>query len=73
MHAPQEIRQWHREAKRLRGVEVHAVDAAGPRVGIPVIDGSEVKRICEALGQAMGREVSQLDLGVMLRAQPRVP
>jgi hypothetical protein len=31
-----------------------------------VIDGSEVKRIHEALGQTMGREVSQLDLGVML-------
>jgi hypothetical protein len=30
-----------------------------------VIDRSEVKRIREALGQAMGREVSQLDLGVM--------
>jgi hypothetical protein len=30
------------------------------------MDGSEVKRIREALGQAMGREVSQLDLGVML-------
>jgi hypothetical protein len=30
------------------------------------MDGSAVKRIREALGQAMGREVSQLDLGVML-------
>jgi hypothetical protein len=35
-------------------------------VGISVIDGSEVKRIREALGQGMGREVSQLGLGVML-------
>jgi hypothetical protein len=30
------------------------------------MDGSEVRRIHEALGQAMGREVLQLDLGVML-------
>jgi hypothetical protein len=30
------------------------------------MDGSEVRRIREALGQALGREVSQLDFGVML-------
>jgi hypothetical protein len=30
------------------------------------MDGSEVRRIHDALGQAMGREVLQLDLGVML-------
>jgi hypothetical protein len=30
------------------------------------MDDSEVRRIHEALGQAMGREVLQLDLGVML-------
>lgn len=30
------------------------------------MEGSEVKRIREAVGQAMGREVSQLDFGVML-------
>jgi hypothetical protein len=30
------------------------------------MDGNEVRRIREALGQAMGKEVSQLDLGVML-------
>jgi hypothetical protein len=30
------------------------------------MDGSEVRRIHEALGQAIGREVLQLDLGVML-------
>jgi hypothetical protein len=30
------------------------------------VNGSEVRRIREALGQAMGRDVSQLDLGLML-------
>ena len=30
------------------------------------MNGTDVRRIREALGQAMGREVSQLDLGLML-------
>ena len=30
------------------------------------VNGTEVKRVREAFSEAMGREVSQLDLGVML-------
>ena len=30
------------------------------------MNGAEVRRIREALGEAMGREVSQLNLGLML-------
>jgi hypothetical protein len=40
--------------------------AVNHRYSHPRASSSEVKRIREALGQAMGREVSQLDLGVML-------
>jgi len=31
------------------------------------VNGTEVRRVREALSEAMGREVSQLDLGLMLR------
>jgi hypothetical protein len=53
-------------AKRRHGLHFPNKRSIVPRVGIPVMDGSEVNRVREALGEAMGREVSQLDFGVLL-------